>query len=75
MSIRHFLVALDSLQLVSVLLYHEDEMATAAKADTAAAAMTVAEPKGALAALQPSPLQQKTQLKESAEVSQSSSIC
>ena len=50
-------------------------MATAAKADTAAAAMTVAEPKGALTALQPSPLQQKTQLKESAEVSQSSSIC
>ena len=51
-------------------MYHvNNEMATAVAAADAATC-TCAGP-GAPAALQPSPLQQKTQLKESAEVSQS----
>ena len=64
------LVGQNQLQLMSAFMYHVISETAKAVAVAAAATSLSAGP-GAPAALQPSPLQQKTQLKESAEVSQS----
>ena len=65
------LVGQNQLQLMSAFMYHVISETAKAVAAAAAATSLSAGPGAPPAALQPSPLQQKTQLKESAEVSQS----